>query len=63
MQEDMGKALPEDLGSFPSTRVVAYGHLQLWFQGIQCPLLAFRDTSMHSVHRHTCRENVKLFDC
>lgn len=28
----------------PSVHMIAYNHLQLWFQEIQCPLLASMDT-------------------
>ncbi|EGW04989.1 hypothetical protein I79_003494 [Cricetulus griseus] len=41
-------ALPEDLGSSPSTHMAAYSHLQLQSQGIQHPLPVSMGT------RHGC---------
>ena len=33
-------ALAEDLGSIPSTHMAVHNHMELQFQGLQCPLLA-----------------------
>lgn len=38
-------ALAEDLGLAPSTHMAADSSMQLQFKSIQCPLLAFKDTT------------------
>ena len=51
-------ALAEDPGLSLSTYMVAHKYLYLQFQGIQPLLLASMGTRrMHTVHRHTCRQN------
>lgn len=45
-QQSRAVALPaENLDPIPSTRMAAPNHLSLWYQSIQCPLLASRGTA------------------
>jgi hypothetical protein len=50
-------ALPKDPDSVLCTHMVAHNHLQLQFQGIQCPLLASLGNQACTWCRHTCRQN------
>ena len=51
--------LAEDLGSIPSTHMMAQNPInsQLQFQGIQCPLLASKGT------RHACGMHTYMYTC
>ena len=41
-----------DLDLVPRTHMVAHSHLQLQFQGIQCPFLASLESGTQLVNKH-----------